>query len=278
VLRVDPNQGEPGAPALWVDTTWRLGPVGLLPMFARGQPAWLLPEPGEAAALVETPRLDLRDGRSDGRLLTLELALDAQGLAAGTGRDEQRGFEAAALREALERLDGEQRRQGVEGMLGRGLRGVTLEKLSFEGESQQGGTAALLYTLQARVGRREGEALRVPGSLLPSRLSRRWVQKAERTRPLLLDGAERSAAQVRLKLPAGYAPAQLPTALLLQTPFGSFRWEAKVEAGTGVLVLDEELVLPPQRISPRDYRQFAAFARAVDEAQEQELSLELRAP
>ena len=59
-----------------------------------------------------------------------------------------------------------------------------------------------------------------------------------------------------------------------QTPFGSFRWEAKIDAGK--LVVEEELVLPPQRISPRDYRRFAAFARAVDEAQEQEL--ELRRP
>jgi tetratricopeptide (TPR) repeat protein len=276
VLRVDPNQGDtPGAPAVWIDTTWRLGPVGLLPMFARGQPAWLLPEPGEEPALVETPRLDMKDGSTDGRKLTLDLALDDRGMASGTGRDEQRGFEAAALREALERLDGEQRRQGVEGMLGRGLRSITLDKLSVEGEAQQGGAAALLYTLKARVGRREGEALRIPASLLPSRLARRWVQKAERTRPLLLDAAERSAAKVTFALPAGYLPAALPTAQLLQTQFGSFRWEAKLEAGK--LVVEEELVLPPQRISPRDYRQFAAFARAVDEAQEQELALEARA-
>ena len=275
VLRVDPNQGDaPGSPAVWIDTTWRLGPVGLLPMFARGQPAWLLPEPGEEPALVETPRLDLSDASTDGRKLTLELALDDQGTATGTGRDEQRGFEAAALREALERLDGEQRRQGVEGMLGRGLHSITLDQLSVEGEAQQGGTAALLYTLKARVGRREGASLRIPASLLPSRLARRWVQKAERTRTLLLDAAERSGAKVTFALPAGYLPAALPTAQLLQTPFGSFRWEAKLEGGK--LVVEEELVLPPQRISPRDYRQFAAFARAVDEAQEQELELRTR--
>ena len=97
------------------------------------------------------------------------------------------------------------------------------------------------------------------------------MQKAERVRPLLLDGSERSAARVTLALPAGYQLAATPTAQLLQTPFGSFRWEAKLEAGK--LVIDEELVLPPQRISPRDYRRFAEFARAVDEAQEQELTL-----
>ena len=269
VLRVDPDQGEiPGAPAIWVDTSWRLGPVGVLPLFVRGQPAWLLPEPGEEALLVTTPAFE---GASDGRLLSLDLALEASGMAAGTGRDEQRGFEAAAMREALEKMDGEQRRQGVEGMLGRSLRGVSLEKLTIEGENAQGGPASLLYTVRARIGRRDGDLLRVPASLLPARLSRRWVQKAERTRTLLIDASERTAAEVTLALPKGMHLQNVPAKVSLQTRFGSFSWEAHEEAGR--LSITESLVLPPQRVTVAEYPAFAAFARAVDQAEEQELAL-----
>ena len=269
VLRVDSGQGElPGAPALWLDTTWRLGPVGVLPVFVRGQPAWLLPEPGEEAQLVTTPAFA---DAADGRLLSLDLALDASGVASGTGKDEQRGFEAAALREALERMDGDQRRQGVEGMLGRGLRGVSLEQLTVEGENTQGGPASLLYALRAKIGRRDGDTLRVPASLLPARLSRRWVQKAERTRTLLLDASERTEARVSLALPRGMHLQNAPAKLSLQTAYGSFSWEAREEAGK--LVVTEALVLPPQRVAVADYPGFAAFARAVDQAQEQELAV-----
>ena len=269
VLRVDPGQGEvPGAPALWLDTTWRLGPVGALPVFVRGQPAWLLPEPGEEPQLVTTPAFE---GAVDGRLLSLDLELDASGAASGTGKDEQRGFEAAALRDALERMDFDQRRQGVEGMLGRGLRGVSLDQLHVEGEAAQGGPASLLYTLRAKIGRRDGDTLKVPASLLPARLSRRWVQKAERTRTLLLDASERTEAKVSLTLPKGMHLQNGPARVSLQTRHGSFSWEAREELGK--IVITESLILPPQRIAIADYPGFVAFARAVDQAQEQELAL-----
>jgi len=270
VLRVDPGQGEqPDAPAIWIDTSWRLGPVGALPAFARGQPAWLLPEPGEEPRLVTAPTGD--GGAGEGRSLALDLKLDESGLASGSGRDEQRGFEAAALREALERLDGDHRRQGVEGMLGRGLRGVSLEKLAVEGEGAQGGLAALLYQLQAQIGRRDGDQLKLPGSLLPSRLARRWVQKAERRQPLLVDAHEKSEVRVALALPPGLHLLSAPPRLALETRFGSFAWEAKEEAGK--LILTESLLLPPQRVPVADYPQFVEFARAVDRAQEQEMAL-----
>src|SRR5213075_1912116 len=104
VLRID----LPGGP-VWVDPSYRLAPFGQLPAFARGQDAWVLPEPGEQPLEIHTPA-SLPDEK-DGRSLSLELKLDPAGTATGNGRDEHFGFEAASLKDALERLDRDQRKQ-----------------------------------------------------------------------------------------------------------------------------------------------------------------------
>src|SRR3989449_3415189 len=125
VLRID----LPGGPA-WVDVSYRLAPFNQLPAFLRGQDGWVVPEPGEEPEYIRLPQT--LPGQRDGRSLQMELTLDPEGVASGTGRDEHQGFEAATLKDALERLDAEQRKQAVESTLGRGLRGVTLESLATE--------------------------------------------------------------------------------------------------------------------------------------------------
>ncbi|MBS2025226.1 MAG: hypothetical protein JST92_22730, partial [Deltaproteobacteria bacterium] len=254
---------------VWLDSTMRLGPVGGLPPTLRGQAAWIVPLPGEEPKLVTTPEAGPSEG--EGRLVKFDLELSRSGDARGHGVDELRGFEAASLRDALERLDPVQRKQGVEAMLGRSLRGVVLEDLTTQGESTQGGPASLLYTLSLPLGRPDASGVKVPASLLPAQLGRRYLQKTERALPLLIENAERSVATVRLKLPQGLYASELPQPVVLKTAGAEFRWGARMDAGT--LVLDEALVIDKSRIAPKDYPAFAEFARAVDAAQEQEIAL-----
>ena len=252
----------------WYVSMYRLGPPFGLPPILRDQEGWVLPEPGEEPLLVRTPAKSAED---EGRELAFELTLSADGLASGTGRDRYQGFEAAGLKDALERYDAGQRKQAVEGTLGRGLRDLSLDALSTEGETEQGGAAALVYQLHAGIGQRDGARLLVPASLLPQRLSRRWVQTAERHLPLIVDSSDREKTRVSLTLPPGLHLAQALQPIERHTPFGDYSWSAREE--NGKLVLDEQLVLPLQRIPPEQYAAFASFARAVDEAQAQELVL-----
>src|SRR5207237_966770 len=104
----------------------------------------------------------------------------------GAGREAYLGFDGAGLKDALERLDESQRKQAIETMLGRGLRRVELTKLTAEGEGELGTPAVLHYEIRAQVARREGNRLIVPGSLLASRLSRRFAEPAERCLPPLV--------------------------------------------------------------------------------------------
>jgi hypothetical protein len=262
LLRID----LPDGPA-WVDPSYRLAPFNQLPAFVRGEDAWVLPEPGEQAAHVQLP--SSLPGQQDGRVLELALSMDAEGATSGTARDEHRGFEAASLKDALERLDQDQRKQAVESMLAHGLRGVSLESLSTAHESEVGGTALLSYALKAQLARRDGAQLFIPSSLVPSRLSRRWVQLAERQTTLLIDSPEEVSQRATIALPPGTHLRAGPRPVALKTPFGEYRWSAREEAGK--LVIDEALSIPQQRVQPAQYAAFAAFARNVDQAQSQEL-------
>jgi tetratricopeptide (TPR) repeat protein len=264
VLRIDLPEGP-----LWADAQYRLAPLGQLPVYARGQDAWTLPEPGEEPQNLRTP--SALPEQMDGRTVSIDLRLEADGSAAGTARDEHRGFEAASLKDALERLDREQRKQAVESMLGRGLRGLTLETLTTEREAELGGTAALVALIHAQLARPDGDQLFVPASLVPQRLARRWAPKAERTVTLLVDASELTSVRCVLALPRNLKIKAPPQPIALRTPFGEYRWSAREEGGK--LVLEESLSLPQQRVTPADYGAFAAFARAIDEAQSQELLL-----
>ena len=263
LLRIDLPDGP-----VWADPSYRLAPFGQLPSFARGQDAWVVPEPGEEPVEIRTPAS--LPGERDGRAVSLELKLDASGDATGSGRDEHFGFEAASLKDALDRLDRDQRKQAVEAMLGRGLRGVSLETLSTEHETDVGGSATLLYGLRVGLARRDGNQLFVPSSLLPARLARRWGGTGERTAPLLVDSPEMMTARESIALPAGRHLRGAPQPLSLSTKFGEYRWSAR-ESPPGALVIEESLNLPQQRVAASDYAAFTAFARGVDDAQSQEL-------
>lgn len=265
VLRIDLPAG-----AAWADPSTRLAPFGQLPEYVLGQEAWLVPEPGEAPALLQIPAR-LPDQR-EGRTVSLELTLSNDGSAAGSGRDAHEGYEAAGLKDALERMDQDQRKQAVEAMLGRGLHGVTLDALSADRESEVGGPAALVYSLHTQLARKDGDSLFAPASVLPERLGRRWAGKAERALPLLIDASEKLATRARVVLPQGMHLQAPPPPVSLQTPFGSYQWAAR-EQPAGTLLIEEALSVPLQRIAPERYKDFAAFASAVDDAQTQELRL-----
>jgi len=262
VLRIDLPDG-----AAWVDPSYRLAPFDRLHAFLRGQDAWVVPEPGEEPQQIRTPSGPADDGRD----VALQISLDTNGAATGSGRDTHLGFEAAGLKDALERYDDTQRKQAVESMLGRGLRGVELTSLSAEGEAEVGGTATLLYGLRAQLARRDGAQLFMPASLSPQRVSRRWVQKAERALPLLVDSAEKQTTRAEIALPKGFHLRAPPPPVALRTAYGEFSWSAREQGGK--LVIEESFALPQQRIPPARYRDFADFARRVDEVEGQELVL-----
>ncbi|GEJ59503.1 hypothetical protein [Anaeromyxobacter diazotrophicus] len=252
---------ERGGQVTWLDPTTRGTPYGVLPAQLRGAEALVLPGPGEQVEVARTPP----DDGSERRRTRLAVTVDAEGGAVLEGSDAYTGFEAAALRASVERLDGQARRQAMEQMLARSFRGAALLDLAVDGEGALEGPVTLRW--RAKVERwarlEEGRAV-AEQPVFPARLGARFLQRAARETPLLVAGDDRASLELSVTLPAGWQP--LPGAqAALETPFGSFRRVEQVSGGR--LQRTDQLDLLRGRIAPADYPAFGAFARAVDAAQ-----------
>jgi hypothetical protein len=264
VLRV-----EHGGAVAWVDPSTRGAPYGALPAGLRGADALVLPGPGEEVLRARTPDDDGRERRR----VRLAIAVDARGDATVDGEERYEGFEAAALRAQLERLDVDARRQAVEGSLGRAFRGPALLSLEVEGDKDlDGGPLALRWRARVDGWARleEGRAV-AEAPLFPARLGARFVQRAAREFPLLVAATERASLDATVALPAGWRASPGPP-VDVAGAYGSYRRVEHAEGGK--LVRSDAYELPRARIAPAEYPAFARHAAAVDAAQEAPLVFE----
>lgn len=261
VLRV-----EQGGRVFWLDPSTRYTPFGVLPQAARGCEALVLPGPGEAPEVARTPQ-----GDGEGREATLRIALDRDGGAAIEGEERYLGFDGAAARAALERLDAPARKQAVEQSLARSFRGLALESLEVEGERRADGPLTLRWRARApSVAHLADGHATAEATVYPLRLGARFVQRAARSTPLLVAVEERGTLRLEVTLPPGAEP---PPGLTqdVKTRFGAYRRSERWNGKT--LVREERFELERGRIGPEAYPEFVRFAAAVDEAQGQPMDL-----
>src|SRR5262249_36751577 len=189
----------PGGEELWLDTSVRFGPFGVLPEQAMGQrDAWLLPEPGRPLLHKQTPAAHPDAGKQ----VKLELRLSAQGDLAGTAEQGYHGFDGAHLGEALESLSSTQRNQALQAALSRNYPGAELTSLSIDIKRVVGAPVAIRYTFVAsRYARTEGRKLILPTLTFPVHLGQRYVQVSSRQTPLFVDGTEKQHLSAILTVP-----------------------------------------------------------------------------
>ncbi len=260
---------EAGGETAWLDPSLRVAPFGAIPGPVLDAEALLLPEPGEEPEVIRTPA---RAAVEERREVVVKVALDADGGATVEGEDRYFGAAGAAAKGAIERLDADDRRQVIESMLARSFRGVALSEASFLGEEDPEAPLVIRWRGKVpRLARPSNGNLVVDAPILPARLGPRFVQVASRTTPLVLQLDERSVQRVELVAPDGFAPVAAP-ASPVETPFGSFSRVDRVEGRT--LVREEKLHLARGRVPPGRYAEFAAFAGAVDAAQEQAIAID----
>ncbi len=275
LLRIEPRDGSP----IFLAAGLREAPFDALPPNLCGARALVLPNgdgPGATISLPECPeKADQWQAKND-HLTQLDLTLGADGSAVGLGHETLFGFEATNLRGALAEVDDAQRRQGVESALAAVFQGVELTEVKFDLGAGPGASLSVSYTFKVPelASHEGGDHWSLPLRGFPAQLSQRYAQLASRTLPLLVPAGERPSLQLTLHLPAGAKlDGATPTELWLDRPFGSYlRREARAP---GVVTLREKLVLPPQRVEPAQYPDFAAFADAIDRAQAERLRFEL---
>lgn len=245
----------------WLDASARQVPFGAIPGAVRGTEAAVLPLPGEAPRTLPLPADDGRERRS----VELKVRISAGGDAEVEGTEHYVGFDAAAYKLGLERMDAQQRRQRMEQLLSRGFRGARLEALSEEGESDPEAPLTVRWRIAvpswARV---EPDGLVIDSPVLPPRLQARYAPLPARETPLLVASPERLSMRLEVTPPPGYRAVARPSQAL-QGSHGSYARSERVEGGA--LVREDRFELVRGRVAPAAYADFASFAAAVDEAQ-----------
>jgi hypothetical protein len=259
---------EVGGEVVWLDPALRRTPFGAIPSAVLDCDALLLPAPGEEPATVRTPATV---SPADGREVEVTVTLAGDGGAAVEGVDRYLGHAGAAAKASVERLDPDERRRMVDGILSRSFRGIAVESFEIEGEDDPAAPLAIRWRGRVpALARAAGDGLLVDAPLLPFRLSAEYVQLASRRTPLLLPAPERSTQRIRVVPPPGLSiAAASPVAI-----DGQYGRYARSERLEGVaLVREERLEMSRGRVAPAEYAPFAAFAASVDAAQERSLRL-----
>jgi tetratricopeptide (TPR) repeat protein len=261
-----PDYGE-----VWLDPVVRFAPFGELPeQAAGGRDAYLFPEPGRPLVKVKTPPFADRVGK----VVTLDLKLEADGRLTGTGQEVYAGFEAAQLAEALEALSPDQRNQALQSALSRYFGGADLSKLELEMKREVGAPLTVRYQFSApQFARVEGDRRLVLGALtFPVQLGRRYVQLGSRRTPLYIDNTERSRTEVKLALPPGWTVSTAGGELKTQSAVGTFVRTERQEGST--FLVSEDYRLQMARVPTNQYNAFAQFAGEVDLIQSRDLAVE----
>jgi hypothetical protein len=259
---------EGGGETWWLDPSLRLAPFGALADGLLDCEALVLALPGEPLEVTRTPAAA---PVADEREVAVRIALARDGSAELEGSDTYRGAMGGAAKAAIEPLDPARRRQAMEALLARSVRGVTVTEVAFEGEDDPEAPLVLRWRGRAPWLARAAEGgVVLESAIFPARLGARFAQLGARRTPLLVPGGERTVQRVEVVAPDGLAPRAAPPERL-DTPFGSYLRAESLEGGT--LVRTERIEVRRNRVAPERAGDFAAFAAAVDSAQGRPLVL-----
>lgn len=263
----------PDGESILLDPATRWAPFGHLPPGLRGAKAAKLPDLGEAIEFFTLPQ----DLAPEPHKLSLSLSLDADGALTGQGEDVFVGYQAAALRPALEKMGPERVRQMVEqSMVAAHFDGARLVKFELAMDESGEGPVVFRYSFSApRFAQRDGEALELPNGLFTRKLAKTWLEFFSRETPLVLGTPSESVIQATLTLPVGFTWDKSPDETRLTTPFGHYLRRESVSGVNGAadaratIELEETIRIEMQRVEPDAYPGFGEFLTSVDRLQAQ---------
>ena len=241
------------------DPTDEQTPIGDLPFHMQGSLA-LIDAKGETD-LVRMPITPPEMNQLE-RIATLELQAD--GAIAGQIKEQANGQTAAGFRNQFRQLSKPEYTGMIERWLTSGATSARLNKLEPSDNSAEGRftlnvefsanqygqlmQGRLLVFKPAVVSRREGLALTAP----------------TRRHPVVLP-ANAYSETVQVKLPAGFTVDEVPDAVKIETPFGSY--VTSYEVKNNELVFKRQLSHKATTIAPADYAEVRKFFESIRAAE-----------
>jgi len=248
---------------LWAED--RAGDWRTLPQAIRGQ---------EGIALVEgLPRVQVPalDPRHDRREVEAEVRVESDGSSVIGVVERSFGQAAGFLRSRLRQLPAaDLPRMLTEGYVGRVLPGAEDVQIEVGGLDDPYGPLELRYVARVRNHGRVSGGRRYVPPMFPAVLARSLAPLPSRTTTQFVAGI---AADVTMRISGPGAPRALRDVTL---EAGGARYERRSRQAEGALVVERHLVVPMSYVQAEDYPQFAAWCRAVSEAEVAEVAVPLR--
>ena len=242
------------------DASWRWIPSAL-----RGQDAVVLSEGYPRVQVPDSgPATDLRTYRA-------EVELGPRGSATVRAEERHRGGAAANLRRVLRGVPAaELTRVLSESYVGRMFPGAQVAGMAVEGMDDADAPLSLAFAAEVPgYGRPAGGGLRLP-PLFPADIARDYARLQTRR---TAQGVGGQAFDAEIRFTGLTAPGETVAAyppVRLEGPFGAtYEREARVEGDA--VVVRRRFRLPEGNVAPEQYATFAAFCRAVSEAETAEL-------
>lgn len=235
-------------------------PVGDLPSHEQGSFALIVA--GDAGALMRMPttppEANLLERRAD-------VVLSPDGSISASVHEESAGQSAVALRGELRARSRADYVKMIEGWVTRGAEGARVSKVEPQDNSADGGFALDVNFTSASYGQVMQGRLLVFKPAIVSRRESLFLTGAIRKYPVVL-GSHAYTETVSVKLPSGFEVDELPDAIKLDTPFGSYVTSYTVKDGK--LEFTRSLVVRAATISVSDYPKVRAFYERIRDAEQ----------
>ncbi|MGE5646579.1 MAG: DUF3857 domain-containing protein [Acidobacteriota bacterium] len=243
---------------LMFDPTSRTTPVGDLPEFEQGSLA--LVSTAAHGALIEMPRLPPAANRVE---TSAEAVMDRLGGVRGTIRRQYHGQSGGYWRKLLLDKGADELKRAFERTLARHLGGMSVEKCdAAEGATDRFDVAIDLAANPFGQIMQDRLLLVRPGQF--GSISEYGFQARERKWPVELSASLRHDV-VRVKLPAGYEPDEVPEAVRLDTPYGAY--SASWTVAGGEVTFEQTLTVHETLAPAAEYAGVRAFFDKVAGAQ-----------
>ncbi|HEX8327732.1 MAG TPA: DUF3857 domain-containing protein [Hymenobacter sp.] len=259
-----PKAGRPDT--LWLECTSQTESFGYMGSFTGNRHALLLtPEGGK---LVATLRYGAAENRQERRI---DVYLDATGGATATARTLRTGQEQDLYAHLLHEMGPVEQKKYVTDRLK--LPTFTLTKFNLAA-APASPTPAVVETLGLTLpgfAAPSGKRVFITPNLL-SRLPALPAQVGERQAALWLPRASTHADTVRLHLPAGFRPESLPTAVQLNTAYGTYASQY-TSLPDGTVLYTRRLELKRGRMPRTAYTGYVDFRRKISAADKAQVVL-----
>ncbi|QNE38380.1 DUF3857 domain-containing protein [Hymenobacter sp. NBH84] len=254
------------ADTVWLECTSQTAPFGYMGSFTGNRHALLLTPQG--GKLVRTPTYGVRENRRE-RLA--DVYLDAQGKATAAVRTAYTGLEQDRLSAMLDGLDPAQQKKYITESLT--LNNFSITKFNLTANRQQALPMVtekldLMLPTFASV---SGKRLFLAPNLL-SRLPAVTAPVGGRQSDVWLSHAYTYADTVRIHVPAGLQPENLPASVQLTTVFGTYSAQLHT-LPDGTLQYVRQLQMLRTRFAKAEYPAYVEFRRKISAADKAQIVL-----